>query len=101
MSMTGEVVDAARAERIGLVTEIVAHDGWWNGALALAASVAEAPAEAMRELKRMYVETGGLAEYLATEVAIARGYRPDYAGIEDRPAQVIGRNRAQLPREDH
>ena len=26
LSMTGEVVDAARAEKIGLVTEVVAHD---------------------------------------------------------------------------
>ena len=36
LSMTGEVVDAARAERIGLVTEIVAHDQLMQRAVELA-----------------------------------------------------------------
>jgi enoyl-CoA hydratase/carnithine racemase len=36
MSMTGEVVDAARAERIGLITEVVAHDRLLDRALELA-----------------------------------------------------------------
>ena len=96
MSMTGEVVDAARAERIGLVSEVVPHDEVVERAMALAAAIAEVPPAAMRELKRMYVESGGLADDLATEVEIARRFRTDFDGIEERRSQVIGRNRAQL-----
>jgi enoyl-CoA hydratase/carnithine racemase len=100
MSMTGEVVDAERAERIGLVSEVVSHDELLARAMALASSAADVPAEAMRDLKRMYVESDGLAEDLAAEVAIARAYRADYDGIESRRAQVQSRNRAQITQEE-
>ena len=43
MSMTGEVIDADRALRIGLVTEVVAHDRLLDRAVELAAMVAEVP----------------------------------------------------------
>ncbi|WP_395106220.1 enoyl-CoA hydratase [Actinomadura sp. SCN-SB] len=97
MSMTSEVVDAGRAERIGLVTEVVPHDDLLGRAMALAAAVAEVPPEVMRGLKRMYVESGGLADDIATEIGIARRFRPDYGGLETRRARLVGRNRAQLP----
>ena len=45
LSMTGEVVDAARAERIGLVTEVVLHDErLLPRAIQLAEQIAEVPA---------------------------------------------------------
>ncbi len=39
LSMTGEVVDAARAERIGLVTEVVAHDLLLDRTIELASQI--------------------------------------------------------------
>ncbi|MEO3787237.1 enoyl-CoA hydratase [Actinocorallia sp. B10E7] len=101
MSMTGEVVDAARAERIGLVSEVVPHGELLERAMALASSAADVPAAAMRDLKRMYTQSGGLADDLAAEVAIAHAYRADYDGIEGRRAQVQSRNRAQISQEKH
>ncbi|MWA00837.1 enoyl-CoA hydratase [Actinomadura sp. LD22] len=100
MSMTGEVVDAACAERIGLVSEVVPHGELLARALALASSVAEVPAEAMQDLKRMYSENRGLVDDLAAEVAIAGAYRADFDGIEGRRAQVQSRNRAQISQEE-
>ena len=49
LSMTGEVVDAARAERIGLVTEVVAHERLVERAIELASQIAEVPRATMRE----------------------------------------------------
>lgn len=43
LSMTGEVVDAQRAEKIGLVTEVVAHEHLMPRALDLAGQIAEVP----------------------------------------------------------
>jgi len=43
LSMTGEVVDAAWAERIGLVTEVVVHDELLSRAIQLAEQIAEVP----------------------------------------------------------
>src|SRR5690349_23311025 len=47
MSMTGEVIDAARAERIGLVTEVVPHERLLARSIELAAQIAEVPAPIM------------------------------------------------------
>lgn len=101
MSMTSEVVDAARAERIGLVTEVVPHGELMERAMFLAAATAEPSVDAMRGLKRMYVESGGLADDLALEFDIAQRFRPDFDGLEKRRDQVVDRNRAQLPPERH
>ena len=51
MSYAGEVIDAERALRIGLVTELVAHERLLDRAVELAAMVAEVPAETMRAMK--------------------------------------------------
>jgi enoyl-CoA hydratase/carnithine racemase len=52
LSMTGEVVDAARAERIGLVTEVVPHERLLDRALELAAQIAEVPGPTMLGSRR-------------------------------------------------
>lgn len=54
MSMTSEVVDADRAERIGLVTEVVAHDQLLARAVELAGQIAEVPPATVAALKQMY-----------------------------------------------
>ena len=43
--MTGEVIDAARAERIGLVTEVVPHGRLLDRAVELAGQIAEVPCQ--------------------------------------------------------
>jgi enoyl-CoA hydratase/carnithine racemase len=98
MSMTGEVVDAALAERIGLVTEVVAHDRLRDRALELAAAVAEVPGVPMRALTRIYAESAAsqLGPSLEIETAIAREHS-SLDGLEERGTAVIRRNRGRLP----
>jgi enoyl-CoA hydratase len=98
MSMTSEVVDAARAERIGLVTEVVAHERLLERAVEIATGIAELPGPAMRGLKEMYV-TGAATvtePALAAELTIAT--RVGSAGVDfgGRLATVSARNRSQI-----
>src|SRR5882757_3158520 len=98
MSMTGEVVDAVRAERIGLVTEVVAHDRLLDRAVELASQVAEVPKPTMLGLKEIYV-TGAAAVVdpaLAAEDAIAGAQEHDLAGLEQRRLDVIRDNKSQI-----
>jgi enoyl-CoA hydratase/carnithine racemase len=98
LSMTGEVVDAVRAERIGLVTEVVAHDRLLVRAVELATQIAEVPAPTMAALKQIYV-TGSAAVIepaLAAEQAIAGAQALDTADIGTRYAAVSERNRRQM-----
>jgi enoyl-CoA hydratase len=98
LSMTGEVVDAARAERIGLVTEVVAHEQLLDRALDLAGQIADVPAPIMLGLKEIY--TRGAAPItepaLAAERDIAGAQDRDFAGLGDRFQAVSDRNRRQL-----
>ena len=48
---TGEVIDAAEAERIGLVTQVTAHDDLMPTAMAMAAKIAANPPLALRFMK--------------------------------------------------
>ena len=83
LSMTGEVVDATRAERIGLVTEVVPHDQLLTRAVELAGQIAEVPAPIMAGLKEIYV-TGAAAVIdpaLAAEQAIAGAQTLDRDGL--------------------
>ena len=77
-------VDAARAEQIGLVTEVVTHDQLLPRAVELAAMIAEVPGPIMASLKDMYV-TGAAAitdPALAAEQAIAGAQTLDQEGLK-------------------
>jgi enoyl-CoA hydratase len=98
LSMTGEVVDAARAERIGLVTEVVAHDRLLPRAVELANQIAEVPPPIMAGLKEIYV-TGSApvtGPALAAERAIAGAQELDRDGLGARYAEITERNRRQI-----
>ena len=100
MSMTGEVVDAVRAERIGLVTEVVGHDRLLDRAVELAGQIAEVPKPTMLGLKEIYA-TGAAAVVdpaLAAESAIAGAQGHDLAGLEQRRRDVIRTNKSQITR---
>jgi enoyl-CoA hydratase len=96
MSMTGEIVDARRAERIGLVTEVVAHDDLLARTLELAAQIASVPRTTMRGLKEIY-QRGSAAVVgpgLAAEQVIAGSQAP--AGdLDQAHRRVAERNRRQ------
>ncbi|WP_030616533.1 enoyl-CoA hydratase [Streptomyces fulvoviolaceus] len=98
MSFTGEVIGAAEALRIGLVTEVVAHDALLDRAIELATAVTEVPHETMRTMKRIYREGGEptIGAALAVEQAISEAHRPDLGMLEDRRRAVTARNRDQL-----
>lgn len=98
LSMTGEVLDAARAERLGLVTEVVAHERLLERALELAGQIAEVPLPIMLGLKDIYVRgTDSLvAAAFAAEQDIAGAQARDFDGLGDRYRAVLQRNRGQL-----
>jgi enoyl-CoA hydratase len=98
LSMTGEVVDAVRAERIGLVTEVVAHDRLLERAIQLASQIAEVPGPTMLGLKEIYT-TGAAAlidPALAAEEKIANAQLRDFEGLGDRFRAVTERNKGQI-----
>ena len=96
--MTGEVVDAARVERIGLVTEVVAHDRLLERAVELAGQIAEVPGPIMAGLKEIY--TTGAAPVvdpaLAAEQKIAYAQHRDFDGLGDQFRAVAERNKRQI-----
>ena len=51
--LTGEIIDAKEAERIGLVEEVVAHEELMNAAFALAGKIAANPYLSVRQAKRL------------------------------------------------
>ena len=60
LCFTGELVDAAEAERIGLVTEVVEHDLLMSRVHEIAAKIAEGPSVAIELAKRcIYRAMGG------------------------------------------
>jgi enoyl-CoA hydratase len=98
LSMTGEVVNAARAERIGLVSEVVAHDRLLERAVEVAQQIAEVPAATMQALKRIYT-TGASAiidPALAAEQAIAGAQVIETERLAARYRAVSDRNREQI-----
>ncbi|MBB2993566.1 enoyl-CoA hydratase/carnithine racemase [Mycolicibacterium iranicum] len=98
LSMTGEVVDAVRAERIGLVTEVVPHGRLLERAVELARQIADVPRPTMRGLKEIYT-TGAAAVIdpaLSAEETIAFAQHRDFDGLGDRFSAVAQRNREQI-----
>lgn len=98
LSMTGEVIDADCAERIGLVTEVVPHERLLPRAIELAGQIAEVPAPIMAGLKEIYV-TGSAAvtdPALAAEQRIAGAQQLDRDGLGDRYTEISERNRRQI-----
>ena len=100
LSMTGEVVDAARAERIGLVTEVVAHADLVDRALDLARQIAEVPASTMAGLKEIYTRGHHPLNSPphAPQQDIATPQSRDFAGIGERFIEVTARNKGQIGR---
>ena len=98
LSMTGEVVDAVRAERIGLVTEVVAHEHLISRALDLATQIAETPGPTMLGLKEIYRRGSAttVEPALAAEQEITAAQDRDFAGLDDRFHKVTQRNKNQL-----
>jgi enoyl-CoA hydratase/carnithine racemase len=50
---SGEPIDASEAARLGLVDQVLPHDRLQEGAVALATTLAERPAHAVRTIKRL------------------------------------------------
>lgn len=100
MSMTGEVVTAERAERIGLVTEVVAHDRLLPRALDLAGQIAEVPGPTMLALKQIYTEGAAavIDPALDAEARIAFAQDRDFDGLGEQFRAVSARNKSQMPR---
>ena len=98
LSMTGEVVTAERAERIGLVTEVVPHERLLDRALELAQQIAEVPAPTMAGLKEIYVRGAATVTEpaLAAEQDVTRRVRPDTSGLASRKDEVAARNKKQI-----
>jgi enoyl-CoA hydratase len=96
MSMTGQVIDAAAAERIGLVTEVVPHGQLMPRVMDCARAIAEVPPGTVRLLKEMYVAQAAVGPVLAAEREIAARHVLDWAGLEKRRLDVMARNRAQI-----
>ena len=96
--MTGEVIDAVRAERIGLVTEVVAHEQLLPRSLELAAQIAEVPGPTMLGLKEICRRGAAtvVEPALAAEQDIAGAQARDFAGLGDRFEAVSTRNKRQL-----
>ena len=98
LSMTGEVVDAARAEKIGLVTEVVAHERLLDRALELAGQIAEVPGPVMSGLKEIY-RTGTAAvtdPALKAERAVSAATHVSTEQLAARQREVAERNKRQI-----
>jgi enoyl-CoA hydratase/carnithine racemase len=99
LSMTGEVVDAARAEHIGLVSEVVPHGQLLGRVIELATQIAEVPGPVMLGLKEIY--TAGTAAViepaLAAEAKIAFAQHREFDGLGDKFRAVAERNKGQIP----
>jgi enoyl-CoA hydratase len=98
LSFTGEVIDAAEALRIGLVTEVVAHERLHSRVLELAATMADVDLHLLREVKRQYTEGGAstLEFALTREREIASATAIAFDQVDARRREVTIRNREQL-----
>jgi enoyl-CoA hydratase len=98
MSMTGDPIDAWRAERLGLVAEVVPHGQLLERSLAIARAMTEIAPETLLSLKRMYSEGSQttMGQALELERSISRDAHLDFDQLGARRDAVIRRNRSQL-----
>jgi enoyl-CoA hydratase/carnithine racemase len=59
LTLSGRVIDAAEAERIGLVARVVAADGLLDAALSYAEAIAAAPVTGVALTQQLYAESTG------------------------------------------
>lgn len=97
LSLTGNLVDAAEAYRIGLVNHVVPHGELMATARRLAGDIVSCDQDAVRANKRIYDAGSRLAagEAIAFELEVFRSRRLDAATIEARRGAIVerGRNR--------
>ena len=98
LSMTGEVIDAARAEHIGLVTEVVAHEQILARAVELAEQIAEVPSTTMTGLLEMYRRGSATVTEpaLAAERQISAATPISTEELAARQRDVAERNKRQM-----
>jgi enoyl-CoA hydratase/carnithine racemase len=98
MSLTGEVVDAETALRIGLVTEVVPHDRLRDRALEIAVMMADVPTTTMRALKGLYRDNASttVGPALANELRTSRANPPAYDQVDARRKAVMERNKSAI-----
>jgi enoyl-CoA hydratase/carnithine racemase len=82
--LTGDVVDAESAQRMGIFQELVEHDLLWARAHALAGVVAQSAPESIQLTKRMLNETIGehLGVWLSAGAAASATARTTEAAVE-------------------
>lgn len=100
LSMTGEVIDAVRAETMGLVTETVAHTQLLDRTIELATQISEVATPVMQGLKAIYVDGAAaiIDPALAAEQTITATATRNTDGLGERYRQVAERNRRQIRR---
>jgi enoyl-CoA hydratase/carnithine racemase len=98
LSMTGEVVDAARAQTIGLVTEVVAHERLLDRALELAGQIAEVPGPVMSGLKEIYRSGTAVVTdpALKAERVVSAATHVSTEQLAARQREVADRNKRQI-----
>jgi enoyl-CoA hydratase len=99
MSMTGNFVDAAQAEAIGLVNSVVPHDSLLATALGLATAIAEQDPALIARMRRAWTDTQGLPREEAQQrwwkhARAAGGEGASGAGIAAHRDAVLERARA-------
>jgi enoyl-CoA hydratase len=98
LSMTSEVIDAARAEKMGLVTEVVAHTQLLDRTVELATQICEVAAPIMQGLKEIYVAGAGatINPALAAEQTIGTTIARQTDDLGERYRQVAEHNRRRI-----
>ena len=71
MTLTGDVIDAEKAEKWGIVSKVVDDDKLMDEAMALATKIAAFPPHSIRLNKRLLRESQGVSLPVALEMASA------------------------------
>ena len=95
MSFTGNFIDSAEAQRVGLVNRVVPHEQLLETAVAIGNNIATADQDAVRALKDLYDRGPMLAAGAALELEldVFRHRRLPAETIEARRAGLLDRNR--------